>query len=1160
MMFSEDHLASQAVERMTQPDQTHPLTEAQEGLWYAQRLDPLNPIFNTAHCTDFIGEFDLDLLCRAINQTLDEADALSLRMVETEDGPLQYFDGSHRPSLQVIDLRAHDNGHDLAGQAMRTDHLSPIDPTHDPLSAQQLFLLSDTHCQWYQRVHHLAADGYGMSLIENRATYLYENWRKGSVTHAKPLTSFSEVLLDDQRYRHSEARARSQSHWLAALADMGDVASLSASAALTAHTRLQASASVDDSTLKLLQAAERQYGCSWPDILTALSAAYTQRHTGQSDVIVGMPWMGRMGSISARAVATVMNIAPLLLHINQRGTIGDFLKDSTKRIGLARRHGRYRSEQLRRDLGLLGGLRRLYGPLVNILPFDAPYDLEGLDARQRVLCAGPVEDLNINFRSAPDATGLRLELEANPKLYSQNEVEAHLERLLSFLRSALRANRLSAVPSLTPNEHLQWVRDCNQTDQPISDLSLGELVTQQCIDFSDHTALVFKDQSLSFAQFSAKIQNIANHLAAMGVGRGDIVAVALERSDEMIMCLHGIIASGAAYLPIDIAQPAERAERILGGAGPKAIIYHGGKPRLQTVNIQHLDVRQLFDTQAQPQVIRPAKPQDPAYVLYTSGSTGDPKGVVVSHRAIVNRLLWMKAQYQLDHNARFLQKTPYTFDVSLWELFLPMLCGAPLVVAEPEQHKDPYALLQLIKAEQINVVHFVPSMLNAFLNEALSEGLSIPYVFCSGEALSLHLCQRFYSRIKGQLHNLYGPTEAAVDVSYWHVPENDISDPVPIGRPVWNTQLYILDEFLRPVPPGVAGTLYIGGVQLAEGYLGRTDLTAQQFILSPFSKDPASRLYNTGDLARWRNDGAVVYLGRADHQIKLRGQRIELGEIESCLAKCPALRDVVVVARADQPGELYIAAYVVARTANERPTDTVLAYAREHLPEAMVPSALVWLEALPTSANGKLDRKALPAPQRESHSGKALKGETQHQVAMLYQELLRLEKQPYASDDFFALGGHSLLAAQLISKLRESTGLALSLGAIFENPSIERLANYLDQATSALGAHDTTGFNVLLTLRPAVSPAYLNEPALFCIHPAGGLSWCYGLLARELEGSRPVYGLQSRSLHADQHPRPACTKWQSTTPIKSKPCKSMALTICWAGQSAALSSMKSHRY
>ena len=440
------------------------------------------------------------------------------------------------------------------------------------------------------------------------------------------------------------------------------------------------------------------------------------------------------------------------------------------------------------------------------------------------------------------------------------------------------------------------------------------------------------------------------------------------------------------------------------------------------------------------------QPTDPAYVIYTSGSTGEPKGVMVSHRAIVNRLLWMREHYGFGPDERFLQKTAYTFDVSVWELFLPMLCGGTLVVAEPDVHKDPQALAALIRRERVDVVHFVPSMLAAFLDEPGSDGLRMQAVFCSGEALPAQMRDRFHARIDSALHNLYGPTEAAVDVSHWAASRDDRSDPVPIGFPVWNTGLYILDECLRPVAPGVTGTLYLGGRQLADGYVGRPDLTEARFIthpgLDPDHPEPV-RLYDTGDLARWRADGAVEYRGRIDHQVKLRGQRIELGEIEAAFETHPQVRHVAVLAPRDARGEQRLVAYVVTKDGTEaasapvhentdapslaaRPAATgsgsgpapgsvhdsrahalpeaLLDYVRSLLPPAMVPSLVMLLPALPINSSGKLDRKALPAPTFAAQGSTPPRTPAEQQVAAAFAGILGLPGTPGVEDDFSSWG------------------------------------------------------------------------------------------------------------------------------------------------------------
>ena len=1151
---------------MDSPAGAVPLTEAQEGLWYAQQLDPRNPIFNTGHCTSIRGEVDMERLASAIERTLAEADALSLAFIDTEDGPRQYFDAARRPVLERLTLPGDAAGRAEAERLMQADLRTPIDPRTTALARHLLIRFTPSAdadgadsalptVLWFQRVHHLAADGYGMALIEQRAMQHYR------ALAGTPLTSFAAVVADDARYRDSAQRATDAAYWRALLAPLDTVGSLSERSAATGDHALHAEIDVPEDVLQALRQKEQQTLVSWPDVLTMLLAAYVQRHIGQQPVVPGVPWMGRLGNASARSVATVMNIVPLVLDMDQDRPLDELIVQTARQLKLARRHGRYRSEQMRRDQARPGGQGRIHGPLLNILPFDAPYRQAGLDADQVVYSTGPVEDFNLNVRAAPDASGMRLQVEANPRLYAAEDIDRHPARLLAFLRAALQADTPRPVQTLYDEELNHWVAGVNDTAHPVPDTTLVALVREASRQHASGEALRMQEECLDYATFDAQVDAAARRLVQAGVQPRDIVAVALPRSPRMVMSLHAIQRAGAAYLPLDIEQPAARIQRILAAAQPRTVVVNETtRTLLEGADVASVDVSALFalphpgrsatrtpQDAVDPQSAIPlptVQPADPAYVIYTSGSTGEPKGVVVSHRAIVNRLLWMKEHYGFGPQHRFLQKTPYTFDVSVWELFLPMLCGAPLVVAEPDLHRDPQALAALIRQEGVDVVHFVPSMLAAFLDEPASEGLQMNAVFCSGEALPAPLRDRFHARMQSALHNLYGPTEAAVDVSFWDAGRNDRSDPIPIGFPVWNTGLYILDDCLRPVPPGVTGTLYLGGRQLADGYLGRPDLTEARFILHPGfgAEDTPRRLYDSGDLARWRQDGAVEYRGRLDHQVKLRGQRIELGEIEAAFSTHPQCRQVAVIARVDDQGGQRLVAYVVPQSdaepqpvviTDEALAESLLDHARSLLPAAMVPSAVVLMAALPINASGKMDRKALPAPVFAVQARTPARTPQEKQVAAAFAEILGLSEQPGVEDDFFMLGGHSLLATRLAARLRDQCGVELTLGAVFEHPEVGRLAAWIERLQRCEADAASAGFGPIFRLRgdlPAtntVSAAPGQQaassdlastaqgspsPALFCIHPAGGLAWCYGLLARRLSGDRPVVGLQSPAL------------------------------------------------
>ena len=527
----------------------------------------------------------------------------------------------------------------------------------------------------------------------------------------------------------------------------------------------------------------------------------------------------------------------------------------------------------------------------------------------------------------------------------------------------------------------------------------------------------------------------------------------MERSIEMVVGILGVLKAGGAYLPIDPDSPAERRHFLLNDAQPDLVLTQD-KLRLSfaglTDEIVCLDSEwyKLLD-QSHENLQHQVRGHHAAYVIYTSGSTGTPKGVVNVHSGLLNRLQWMQDAYRLTDVDRVLQKTPFTFDVSVWELLWPLISGACLVVARPGGHRDGAYLVQLIKSQQITTLHFVPSMLEVFLRESeVDRCAALRQVICSGEALSYELQQRFFDRSSAALHNLYGPTEASIDVTAWECRRDSDRSVVPIGRPIANTQIYILDPHLNPVPISVVGELHIGGIGLARGYLNRRELTAKKFVANPFSDQPGARLYKTGDLARYLPDGNIEFLGRIDNQVKIRGFRIELGEIEFVLAQHPAIQQAVLIAREDAPDDTRLVAYMVATAGSKPSANDLRSFLQHKLPDYMVPSAFVFLDSLPLTPNGKLDRQALPAP---DHSRPELvdafvapRNPVEAILANIWAEVLKLEKVGIR-DNFFNLGGHSLLATQVISRMRNAFSIEVPLRQVFDAPTIAEMATLITE-------------------------------------------------------------------------------------------------------------------
>ncbi|HBM2825266.1 TPA: enterobactin synthase subunit F, partial [Enterobacter hormaechei subsp. xiangfangensis] len=760
------------------------------------------------------------------------------------------------------------------------------------------------------------------------------------------------------------------------------------------------------------------------------------------------------------------------------------------------------------------GDEALFGPVLNVKVFDYQLDIDGVEAMTHTLATGPVKDLELAL--FPDEQGgLSIEILANRQRYDKATLKGHAARLNAML-TQFAANpdlRCGDVETVSEQEYARLAR-INDTGLALPSTTLADLVAEQASKTPDAPALADAHIELNYRQMREQVVALANLLRARGVKPGDSVAVALPRSVFLTLALHGIVEAGAAWLPLDTGYPDDRLRMMLEDAKPSLLITTDEQlPRFSDLSVETFSYNTLLPaTDAEP--LRLAKPEQTAYIIFTSGSTGRPKGVMVGHTAIVNRLKWMQDHYPLTAHDVVAQKTPCSFDVSVWEFWWPFIAGAKLVMAEPDAHRDPQAMQSFFAEYGVTTTHFVPSMLAAFVASLTPENAhccrTLKQVFCSGEALPTALCREWEQLTHAPLHNLYGPTEAAVDVSWYPAYGPELAavegNSVPIGFPVWNTGLRILDAMMRPVPFGVAGDLYLTGIQLAQGYLGRPDLTASRFIADPFA--PGERMYRTGDVARWLDNGAVEYLGRSDDQLKIRGQRIELGEIDRAMLALPDVAQAVAhacvfnQAAATGGDARQLVGYVVSESGLPLDRDALLASLKAQLPPHMVPVVLLQISALPLSANGKLDRKALPLPELTSRtSGRAPETQTEVAVAQAFSSLLGCAVNDIEAD-FFALGGHSLLAMRLAAQLSRAFSRKVTPGQIMVASTVSKLSALLDSQMSDEQAQ-RLGHETLLPLRES------NGPTLFCFHPASGFAWQFSVLARYLSPRWSIVGIQS---------------------------------------------------
>ena len=1031
-----------------------PLSAAQLGLWFAQKIDPANPIYNIGQSIEIHGPVDPSLFNAAVTQALIDTEALQVRFIEEIDGPRQVIAPLSEISIPLVDVSAELDPQAAAEAWMKADLAKSVDLLRGPLFRFALFKAAPARFFWYQRYHHVLIDGFGVVLFKRRVADIYTALVNKLPCSENPFGSLAVLLEEDSSYRASERFARDRRYWLGCLADWPEPVSLSGRPATNCSCFLRQSAHLPPSSAETLRSVAHRARAGLPQFMVGATALYLHRLTSAQDLVLGLPVTGRLGAVSRCTPGMLSNVLPLRLTVHPRTSVSELIEQVAAQIRRGLLHQRYRTEDLNRDLGLLAHDQKLFGTSINVMAFDHELLFAGHRTTARNFSNGPVQDLSIVVYDRSNSNELRIDFEANPALYSSDELANHQQRFLRLLE-AIAANpsqQIGRLELLEPEERQRILVDWNDTACEVPPTTLPALFEAQVKRSPDATALVFEESILTYAQLNTQANRLAHFLIGEGIGPEDLVALALPRSIEMVVSLLAILKAGAAYLPLDPDYPAERLAYIVQDAQPAwvfttAQIAHRLPDSPSQLLLDHPDTvnalaRNPGSNPIDTERSEPLNVHNPAYVIYTSGSTGVPKGVVVTHQGVANYALWALEAYQLSVGSGAPINTPLAFDATVTSFFLPLLSGKPItllpeagqfeILAEEPGCSAGFSLLKLTPAHL--------EVLNQLLPREELAGLTHCLVI-GGESLNELSVSRWRRHApQTRLINEYGPTETVVGCTVYEVqPSDPEGGSIPIGRPIWNTRIYVLDGSLQPVPVGVPGELYIAGAGLARSYLNRAALSAERFVADPYGV-PGRRMYRTGDVARWRADGVLDFLGRADHQVKIRGFRIEPGEIEAVLLNHPAVAQAAVIAREDRSGDKRLVGYVVPARGQSTDPATLRAHLGQSLPDYMVPAAIVLLDALPLTSNGKLDRKELPAPDFGATKGswRAPRSAEEELLCSLFAETLGLPRVGI-EDNFFELGGDSISSIELVSRARRA-GLLITPRDIFRHQSVEALA------------------------------------------------------------------------------------------------------------------------
>ncbi|MFD6217902.1 amino acid adenylation domain-containing protein, partial [Nocardia salmonicida] len=1041
-----------------------PLSPAQARMWFLNQFDTSAAVYNVPVVVRISGPLDVDALRSALADVIDRHETLRTRYPDSDSGPWQEILAPHsQPRLTCVEVTEAE----IADRIARETALGFDVSTEVPF---RVALLRTAAEEWtvVLTVHHIAIDGSSLAPLAADLAVAYRARMAGETPDLTPLpVQYADYTLWQRRNLGTQDDPASVTadqirYWIAALADLPQMLDLPTDRPRPARQSYRGatmSATIPADLHRDIIALARRHDTTLFMVTHAAFAVLLARLSGTEDIAVGTPVAGRGEPALDPLIGMFVNTLVLRVRVDPAAPFTEVL-DRARECDLgAFDNAGIPFEQL---VEVLNPPRSTaHEPLTQVGFSFQNIDIPTLQLGGLTVAADLVEpgvakyDLHLTLVDTIDSNGapgdMQVEFGYATDLFDESTIAPIFERFLAILRGVVADPGLPVgdLPLLSPRELDDLSLRESGPDAPTDGSTIADLFGKQVAATPERTAVIDGDSDdvLTYAAFAAEVNALARVLIGHGIGPGSLVAVAMRRSVDLLTTLYAIHATGAAYLPLDPDHPVDRLRTVLTAARPDGVLIsddidlptRGPVWRLSDLGPAATDTTPITDADR----IRPLRPNDLAYVIFTSGSTGVPKGVALTHEAVVNQLRWLTAHYRIGTDDVLLLRTPATFDLSVWELFTAPTSGAALVVAGREDHTDPAAVAGLIARHGVTVVDFVPSLLSAFLDLASPDDLAtIRQVLCIGEALDSETVARFREVSQARVDNLYGPTEAAVSVTAYEIGELD-GPVVSIGTPEANVVAHVLDARLRPVPAGVTGELYLGGIQLARGYHDRADLTAAAFVADPFGSEPGARLYRTGDLVRWDTTGRLRYVGRRDSQVKIRGLRVELGDIEAAFRAHDRIGAAIVRVHQVADGQVLVA-YTVSDEAID--PDALRTFLLGRLPAYMVPAQVIRIDAVPLTPNGKIDYRALPAPDTRVGSARyrAPSGIVEETIAGVIGELVQT---PWigADENFFTLGGNSLLATRVLSRIGEVLGVTIPVRAIFEAPTVAELARWVER-------------------------------------------------------------------------------------------------------------------